>query len=454
MLASTSRSAFDLIRRFGLPLTATAPFCPSEVAGSVVMPRGAGFWQRLRLSVGPGLLVAVGYMDPGNWTTNLQGGAKLGGGLAAVVVMSGLVAIGFQLLSARLGLAAGTDLAVTIRRRYGRGVSLALWLAMEIAIVATDVAEVLGAAVALQILFGLPLVAGIVVTSLDVFLVLGLKGAGFRRLEAITLGLIALVASAVVVDLILVGGSLAATIAEASRPMEALRAPQGMMLALGIVGATLMPHNLFLHSSVVCTRRDEGGDLRRTARWATVDAVVTLGLAVLINLGLLALAATAFHANGLTDLTDLQDAARRLSEHGPSETSARIAAVLFALGLLASGLSSTFTGTVVGQVVMEGFLELRIPCWSRRVLTRGLALVPALIGIGWLGEAGAGDLLEGSQITLAFLLPAALAPLILLSGDRTLMGPLTASRWTRSLAWLCFAGLLAANGVLIFSGAV
>lgn len=440
-------------RRLGLPVTATAPFCPSEVNGTVVTPRGATFWQRVRLSLGPGLLVAVGYMDPGNWTTNLQGGARLGGGLAAVVVLSGLVAIGFQLLAARLGIAAGNDLAVVIRRRWGRGVSLPLWLAMEAAIIATDVAEVLGAAVALQILFGLPLAAGVIVTSLDVFLVLGLKGAGFRRIEAIILGLIVIIMGALAVNLALIGGPWGATLEQAAHPLAALQAPQGMFLALGIVGATLMPHNLFLHSSVVGTRRDEGGDTARTARWAAADTVVTLGLAVFVNLGLLALAAAAFHANGISDITGLQEATHTIAggEAGGG-TAARAAATLFALGLLASGLSSTFTGTIVGQVVMEGFLELKIPCWLRRVVTRGLALVPALAGILWLGEGGVGDLLEGSQVILALLLPAALAPLILVSGDRGMMGRLAAPRWVLAVAWMLFAGLLAANGVLMAAG--
>jgi manganese transport protein len=437
-------------RGLGLPQIATAPFCPSEVSGSVAMPRDAGFWQRLRLSLGPGLLVAVGYMDPGNWTTNLQGGAAFGGGLAAVVAVSGLVAIGFQLLAARLGLATGTDLAVAARRRWGHGVAFTLWVAMELAIVATDVAEVLGAAVALEILFGLPILVGIVVTSLDVFLVLGLKGAGFRRLEAITLALVVLVATAIAVDLVLVGGPLGETLRQAARPLDALAAPDGTLLALGIVGATLMPHNLFLHSSVVCTRRD--GDVARASRWATLDTVLTLGLAIFVNLGLLALAATAFHAHGLTAMADLQDASRALADGDGGRTAARIAADLFAVGLLASGLSSTFTGTIVGQVVLEGFLELKIPCWLRRIVTRGLALVPALCGVAMLGEAGVGDLLEGSQVTLALLLPLALIPLILLSGDRRLMGPLAAGGPVRAVAWILCLCLIAANAVLILRG--
>jgi len=443
-----------LARRFGLPQFATAPFCPSEVAGSVVTPAGAGFWTRLRLTLGPGLLVAVGYMDPGNWTTNLQGGAKLGGGLAAVVVLSGLVAIGFQLLAARQGIAAKTDLAMAIRRRWGLRAALPLWLAMEIAIVATDVAEVLGAAVALDILFGLSLPVGVLLTSLDVFLVLGLKGAGFRRIEAIILGLIALIAAALAVNLVLIGGPIAPVLEQASHPLDALRAPNGLFLALGIVGATLMPHNLFLHSSVVGTRRDESGDVLRAARWSALDTIVTLSLAIFVNLGLLVFAALAFHAHGLTDIADLQGATRAIAEGGAG-TATKVAATIFALGLLASGLSSTFTGTIVGQVVMEGFLELKIPCWLRRVITRGLALVPALLGVVWFGRDGVGDLLEASQVTLAALLPFALAPLILLSGDRGFMGVLVAPRWTLVLAWVLFGGLVAANAALFFAeGAV
>jgi len=439
-------------RRLGLPQLATAPFCPSEVSGSVVTPADAGFWTRLKLALGPGLLVAVGYMDPGNWTTNLQGGAKLGGGLVAVVILSGLVAIGFQLLAARQGLAAKADLAKAIRCRWGFRAAFPLWIAMEIAIIATDVAEVLGAALAFNILFGLALPMGVLVTSLDVFLILGLKGAGFRRIEAIILGLIALIVSALVINLVLIGGPLGATLAQAAHPVDALRAPNGLFLALGIVGATLMPHNLFLHSSVVGTRRDEGGDILRTARWAAFDTGVTLSLAILVNLGLLVFAALAFHANGLTEIADLQIATRTLAEGDAGSRAAGIAATIFALGLLASGLSSTFTGTIVGQVVMEGFLDLKIPCWMRRVITRGLALVPAFVGVIWLGGDRVGDLLEASQVILAVLLPFALAPLILLSGDKKMMGPLVASRWTLLSAWSLFGVLVAANGLLLWGG--
>lgn len=452
MIAAVFSPLVAAARRIGLPLVATAPFCPSEVNGSIICPSDAGAWQRLRLSLGPGLLVAVGYMDPGNWTTNLQGGAALGGGLMAVVVLAGLVAIGFQLLAARLGLAAGVDLAVMVRRRWGRSVAAVFWVAMEIAVVATDIAEVLGAALALRILFGLPLLVGIAVTCLDVFLVLGLKGAGFRRLEAITLALVATVTIAVGVDLVLVGSALGETVRQASRPLDALAAPQGVFLALGIVGATIMPHNLFLHSSVVATRREEDGDVVRATRWATLDTLVTLGLAVVVNLGLLALAAAAFHAHGLTDMADLAAATRSLADLGGGDGAARVAADLFAVGLLASGLSSTFTGTIVGQVVMEGFVEWKIPCWSRRLITRGLALIPALVGVVRLGEGGVGDLLEGSQVILAFLLPVALVPLLVFSADRSLMGRLATPTWAIAAAWVGFVGVLAANGVLLFSG--
>lgn len=428
------------IERIGWPTIATAPFCPGEVQGEIALPRFGTFWRRIAAAAGPGLLVAIGYMDPGNWATDIEAGSRLGTDLLFVVMCSGLAAILFQTLAARLGIA-GYDLAQGCRARYPGPVRFVLWILAELAIIATDIAEVLGAALALKLLFGLPLVWGIVMATLDIFLVLGLQGAGFRRVEAIILGLIAIIATSLVINLVLSPPELAAITAGLTPSLAKLEQPHALYLALGIVGATIMPHNLYLHSSIVQTRKVEPGGERAALALNTFDTIVALVIAMAVNGAILVLAASAFHANGQTTVASIEDAHHLLAP----ATGVVLSGAIFAVGLLASGLSATFTGTIAGQVILEGFLDIRIPCWQRRVISRGLAIVPALIGVMWLGDGGVGPLLVLSQVVLAGQLPFALYPLIRLTADRRVMGPLTAPFALIAVAWVLFAILTAAD---------
>ena len=432
---------------FALPRFATAPFCPSEVRGSIAVPSAAPLWQRIARFAGPGLLVAVGYMDPGNWATDIQAGSVYGYSLLFVVLLSSLAAIVLQVLALRLGIVARMDLARACRERYGNGVRRALWLMAEIAIVACDVAEVLGSALALHLLFGVSLATGIVITAFDTLIVLGLKGKGFRQVEAIVLGLVATIAACFAFELAIAGPDWHA-VARGFVPSPApLRDQDALYLAIGILGATVMPHNLYLHSSIVQTRAVGTSDAsRRSAlKMSTLDTVVSLLLALLVNAAILTLAARAFNGTGHTGVTEIQDAYHLLDPLVGSG----LASALFGVALLASGQSSTFTGTIAGQVMMEGFLELKIPCWQRRVITRGLALVPALGGVLWLGDAGVGRLLVASQVVLSLQLPFAIWPLVKITSDAAVMGRFANGPWLKACAWGLFAVIALANVALL-----
>ena len=428
-------------RKLNLPDTATAPFCPSETQGSVVVAPGLSRLKRFAAFAGPGLLVAVGYMDPGNWATDIAAGSSFGYGLLFVIVLSCVAATVLQLLAARLGMVSGLDLAQACRAHYPPKVNIALWLMAEIAIIATDVAEVLGAALAIKLLFGLPLVWGIVLTALDLVLVLGLKGQGFRQIEAIILGLVAIIAACFFIELFLAHPDASGIAAGLVPDVRRLAAPGALYLAIGIVGATVMPHNLYLHSSIVQTRKPEAGALPDAIRMTTIDTLLSLTLAAVVNAAILILAAAAFHANGHTAVADIEDAKALLNPL----TGAAAAGLLFAVALFASGQSSTFTGTITGQVILEGFMRIRIPCWQRRVITRVLAIVPALIGILILGEHGVGPLLVLTQVVLSLQLPFAIWPLIRLTRNRKLMGAYTISLPMAAGAWLVFAAIVGAN---------
>ncbi|HCW0538155.1 Nramp family divalent metal transporter [Pseudomonas aeruginosa] len=431
-----------------MPTTATAPFCPSAVSHSVAVPADASPLRKLALFVGPGLLVSVGYMDPGNWATAIEAGSRFGYALLFVVVLASFSGMLLQSLCSRLGIATGRDLAQLSRERYRPGVARGQWLLAELSIVATDLAEVLGAALAFHLLLGVSITTGVVLTAFDTLIVLALQGANFRRLEAIVLGLIATIGACFFVELVLIGPYWPDVAAGLWPSWDTLSSQEPLYLAIGILGATVMPHNLYLHSSVVQTRvsGDDAASKRSAIRFSRLDTIGSLSLALLVNAAILILAAAAFHGSGHTEVVEIQDAYHLLDPL----VGGALASFLFGFALLAAGQSSTFTGTIAGQVVMEGFLRAKIPCWQRRLITRGLALVPALIGVLWLGEGAVGKLLVLSQVVLSLQLPFALWPLIRFSSDRGLMGEFVNPRWVSALAWSLFSLISAANLTLLY----
>jgi len=428
-----------------------APFArgrPSlaESHATVAVP-AKGMWRRFFAFIGPGYLVAVGYMDPGNWATDLAGGSAFGYTLLAVVLLSSLMAILLQTLSARLGIAAKLDLAQACRERYGRKTTIALWLLCELAIIACDLAEVLGTAVALKLLFGLPLLAGVLITAFDVLLLLALQRFGFRKLEAFIATLLIVIAGCFAYELWLARPDWGAVAGGLVPRAEIVTNPTMLYLAIGILGATVMPHNLYLHSAVVQTRKVEAGDERGAIRLATADTIVSLGLAFLINAAILILAASVFHSAGRTDIADIEQAHQLLSPM----LGAGAASVVFALALLASGQNSTITGTLAGQIVMEGFLDLRLPVWLRRAVTRALAVIPAALVIAIAGEGATTGLLVLSQVVLSLQLPFAVWPLVRMTADRKVMGPFASGRIATAAAYLVFAMICGANLWLLCS---
>jgi len=432
---------------FGLPTTATAPFCPSEVRGTVAVPPGLPFWKKLLRFAGPGLLISVGYMDPGNWATDIEAGSRYGTALLYVVALSSLAGIILQTLCARLGIAAERDLARLCREQYPRPIAIVLWLLAELAIVACDIAEVLGSALALNLLFHLPLWAGVVLTGFDTLIVLYLKGSGFRQLEAIVLALVVTIAFCFAIELVVLSPAFADVARGFIPRLQTISDPQALYLAVGIIGATVMPHNLYLHSSIVQTRLVGSGitSKREAIRLGTVDITFSLLLAMLVNAAILITAASAFNGTGHTAVTEIDEAYRLLQ---PIAGSA--AALIFGFALLASGQSSTFTGTIAGQVIMEGFINLKIPCYQRRLITRALALGPALVGVLWLGEGSVGRLLVLTQVVLTVQLPFAIYPLIRFTSNRKLMGPFASGPLLAGIAWFIFAVIIAANSWLMW----
>jgi len=426
----------------GLPTTATAPFCPSEVKGSIQVAAGAPLWKRILQFAGPGLLVSIGYMDPGNWATAIEAGSGFGYQLLFVVLLSSLAGMVLQCLAMRLGIVTGQDLAQLSRSRYSLGAARLQWLLAELSIIATDLAEVLGCALAFHLLLGVDLTAGILLTAFDTIIVLGLKGQRFRHLEAIMLGLIVTISGCYLVELLLIKPHWPDVAAGFLPSWNAVTERDPLYLAIGILGATVMPHNLYLHSSIVQTRQVSGSNGKAAAiRLTRIDTVVSLSLALLVNAAILILAAAAFHETGHIGVTEIQDAYRLLEPL----VGTGLAAILFGVALLASGQSSTFTGTIAGQVIMDGFLQLKIPCWQRRLITRGLALIPALVGVLMLGDKAVGKLLVFSQVVLSLQLPFALWPLIRFTSDRSLMGEFVNGFGTRVLAWVLFGVISAAN---------
>ncbi len=404
-----------------------------EVHGSVPIPHGAGFWRKLMAFAGPGYLVAVGYMDPGNWATDIAGGARFGYSLLSVVMISNLMAILLQALAARLGIASGRDLAQACRDSYSRRTTVMLWLVCEVAIAACDLAEVIGAAIALNLLFGLPMVWGVCITSLDVIIVLLLQHRGFRYVEALVVGLILAIAGCFAVELWLASPDMG-EVARGFIPQTSILTNGEMLyIAISILGATVMPHNLYLHSSIVQTRKylDTHEGKREAIRFASIDSAVALMSALFINAAILVMAAATFHGTGHQDVADISDAYRLLSPLLGTTG----ASVLFAVALLCSGQNATLTGTLAGQIVMEGFLNLRLRPWLRRLVTRLVAIVPAVIVTVFYGEGATGPLLIVSQVILSLQLPFAVFPLVSFTSDRSKMGAFVSPLWIRVLAW-------------------
>jgi manganese transport protein len=419
----------------------------SEVYATIPVPMHASWLRRLLAFSGPGYMVSVGYMDPGNWATDLAGGSKFGYTLLAVIMLSNLMAILLQALSARLGIATGRDLAQACRDAYPRPVGYVLWIACELAIIACDLAEVIGTAIALKLLFGIPLIAGALITALDAFLLLMLMNKGFRFLEAFIIALLIVIALCFLIQIVLAAPPVGAVLGGFLPKPEIVTNPEMLYIAIGIIGATVMPHNLYLHSSIVQTRRFELNDTgrRQAIRWATVDSTIALMLALFINASILIVAAAVFNANGKTDVDEIEQAYALLSPL----LGVGIASVLFAVALLASGLNSTVTATLAGQIVMEGFLRLRIPHWARRLLTRAVAIVPVVVVTAIYGESGTAKLLILSQVVLSMQLPFAVIPLVQFVSDRNKMGSFAISRPVAAVSWMVAGVILILNVKLL-----
>ena len=419
-----------------------------EVHGTVPVPTTGAFWRKLFAFAGPGYLVAVGYMDPGNWATDLAGGARYGYTLLSVIMLSNLMAILLQALSARLGIASGRDLAQACRDHYSRPVTLVLWLLCEIAIAACDLAEVVGSAIALNLLFGLPLTWGVCLTALDVLIVLYLQQYRFRYVETLVVLLILGIAGSFAIELLLARPDVTGVFYGLIPSPQIAKNPDMLYIAVGILGATVMPHNLYLHSSIIQTRKyGDALDSRRQAiRFATIDSTIALMSALFLNGAILIMAAATFHGTAHEDVADISDAYLLLAPL----LGTQLASTLFAVALLFSGQNATLTGTLAGQIVMEGFLNIRLRPWLRRLITRLIAIIPALTTVILYGERGTGALLIFSQVVLSLQLPFAVFPLVLFVGDRRKMGSLVAPPWMMWLAWPVAIFIAALNVWLLY----
>lgn len=421
----------------------------SDVHASVQVPgQNASFWRKLLAFWGPGLMVAVGYMDPGNWATDIAGGARYGYTLLSVILLSNLFAMLLQHLAAKLGIVTGRDLAQACRDHYSRPVALALWVLCEIAIAACDLAEVIGSAIALNLLFHIPLAVGVLLTILDVLVVLYFQHKGFRLIEAMVAGLIAIIFGCFAYEVVVSRPEWGALAQGLLPRREVLTDPGMLYVAIGILGATVMPHNLYLHSSIVQTRayeRNEAGK-RMAVRFATIDSTVALFLAFFVNAAILVLAAAAFHRNGYHGVADINQAHELLTP----VLGATAASVVFAVALLASGQNSTLTGTLAGQIVMEGFLDLKLKPWVRRLITRLIAVVPAFVVTLIYGEKGTGELLVLSQVILSLQLSFAVVPLVVFTSDKLKMGQFVNRPWLKVTAWVVSGIIMVLNGYLLW----
>ncbi|HEY9227805.1 MAG TPA: Nramp family divalent metal transporter [Gemmatimonadaceae bacterium] len=407
---------------------------------------GKSFFRKLLAFAGPGYLVAVGYMDPGNWATDLAGGSKFGYALLSIILLSNLMAVLLQGLASKLGIVTGRDLAQACRDHYPRPVAIALWVLCEIAIAACDLAEVIGSAIALNLLFGMPLAVGVLVTGFDVLLILTLQNRGVRVLEALVITLIATVGLCFLFEMILARPDMVA-IAKGFVPTTRIVTDRTMLyVAIGILGATVMPHNLYLHSSIVQTRgyEESPAGKREAVRFAFIDSTIALSFALFINAAILIIAAATFHTSGRTEVAEIQDAYKLLTPLlGAGASTA------FALALLASGQNSTLTGTLAGQIVMEGFLNIRIRPWLRRLITRLIAIVPAALVAIFYGESGTAQLLILSQVILSLQLSFAVFPLVMFTSDKLKMGAFVNAFWVKALAWTVAIVIASLNAWLL-----
>ncbi|WP_276351681.1 Nramp family divalent metal transporter [Cohnella caldifontis] len=404
-----------------------------EVYRSLKIPKNVSWFRKFLAFAGPGYLVAVGYMDPGNWATDLAGGSMFGYTLLSVILLSNLMAILLQALAGKLGIVTGRDLAQACRDHYSKPVTVGLWVLCELAIAACDLAEVIGTAIALNLLFGLPLMYGILITVADVLLILLLQNKGFRYIEALVITLIGTVGLCFLAEMILARPSMSGILNGFVPSAEIVSNPEMLYIAIGILGATVMPHNLYLHSSIVQTRRFEQTELgkRQAIRFATADSTIALFFALFINAAILIVSAAAFHASGMLDVAEIGDAYHLLAPILGST----MASVLFGVALLAAGQNSTLTGTMAGQIVMEGFLNIRLPAWLRRLITRLIAIIPAVIVTAIAGESGTAQLLILSQVILSLQLSFAVIPLVKFTSDKRKMGAFANPAWLKALAW-------------------
>ena len=427
--------------------TGTRPSLP-EVHSSLYVPRSATTLRKLLAFAGPGFLVAVGYMDPGNWATDLAGGSKYNYTLLSVILLSNLMAILLQSLCVKLGVVTGRDLAQACRDHYSRPVTLGLWVLAEVAIAACDLAEVIGSAIALNLLFGIPLLWGVCLTALDVMVILLLQQKGFRLIEAIVISLIGMIAVCFTVEILLAKPSFAGVLQGFFVPSaQIIRDPSMLYIAIGILGATVMPHNLYLHSAIVQTRNFERTrtGMREAIRFCTLDSTIALTLALFVNAAILIVSAATFYRNGYSDVAEIQDAYKLLTPL----LGVTGASTVFALALLASGQNSTLTGTLAGQVIMEGFLDIRLKPWMRRLITRLIAIVPAVIVTAIAGERGTAKLLILSQVILSMQLSFAVFPLVIFTSDKRKMGEFVNPSWVKTLSWLVAVLIAALNAWLL-----
>lgn len=425
-----------------------APSLP-EVHASLHIPKSASIVRKMLAFAGPGFLVSVGYMDPGNWATDLAGGSRFNYTLLSVIMLSNLMAILLQSLAVKLGVVSGRDLAQACRDHFSKPVSFGLWVLCEIAIAACDLAEVIGSAIALQLLFGIPLIWGVCVTALDVLLVLFLQGKGFRYVEALVISLIVVIGVCFGLEILFSRPDLAGIARGFFVPSaEIIKNREMLYIAIGILGATVMPHNLYLHSSIVQTRNYERTPQgkREAVKYATIDSSLALMLALFVNAAILIVAAATFHRNGHTGVAEIQDAHKLLTPL----LGITGASTLFALALLASGQNSTLTGTLAGQIVMEGFLNIRLKPWLRRLITRLIAIVPAVIVTALYGTSGTAKLLILSQVVLSMQLSFAVFPLVMFTGDKLKMGEFVNPAWIKVLAWTIAVVIAAFNAWLLF----